>query len=495
MPDLRLLPSIFGWSFDLSRSQSGHFWGLREARVQLRIVRRLPGSAGRKMAVARRPSNRSSLYLSVFPGETNSMNALCLKSLLGAGCATLALATTMTSLANAGGFDRGGVNIDLLFDESRFATEAGVTHVAPHRELENVRRLDGSGAATARVKVDDSYTVPRFGIKANVFEPVDCLATYTEPYGADADYGRGKAYSPTSVEFKVDTRDLGLTCSYKIPLEKGSFRLIGGVSYQEVEAFQSRETLQTFALPRPGGLPPLVLHNPGLGVFALSDEAVSWRAGVAYEIPEIAFRASLVYSSRYKYDNLSGTVNTTGFAVGPTGPSNGAFLGVFPVSASTEVPQALELKVQSGIAPGWLAFGSVKWQEWSKLGIIPINGVINPVTGAVSRTTSFDPLYRDGWTVTGGIGHSFTDTLSGAVSVTWDRGTSTSSGYQTDLWNFAVGGSYKPNEHVEVRLGGSLGLWTSGESSFTGGDPANAVSYSFGNDLVTAVSGAIKVRF
>jgi len=413
------------------------------------------------------------------------MNALRLKSVLGMGCATLAMA--ITSQAHAGGFDRGGVNIDLLFDESRFATEAGVTHVAPQRELKNVRRLDGSGAVTERIKIEDSYTVPRFGVKANVFDPVDCLATYTEPYGANANYGVDNAYSPTGVEFKVDTRDYGLTCSYKIQMGKGAARIIGGVSYQEVDAFLSRQQLQEYG-------------NMGVAAFQLSDEAWSWRVGAAYEIPEMAFRASVLYSARYNYDGLAGTVDTTGFAGGPMANLIPGSTGIFPVTAAAEIPQALEVKVQSGIAPGWLAFGSIRWQEWSKLNTIPILGVKNPAIGAnpavPNSNVSFDLLYRDGWTVTGGIGHSFTDTLSGAVSVTWDRGTSTTSGYQTDLWNFGVGGSYKPNEHIEIRLGGSLGYWTSGESVFTGGgDTANALSYDFDNDLVTAFSGAVKIKF
>ena len=76
-----------------------------------------------------------------------------------------------------------------------------------------MRRGDGSGTTSSSVDVDDNYAVPRIGFKANVFEPVDCLATFTQPYGADADYGINNAYSPTAVEFKVDTNDYGLTCS------------------------------------------------------------------------------------------------------------------------------------------------------------------------------------------------------------------------------------------------------------------------------------------
>ncbi|PAQ08371.1 OmpP1/FadL family transporter [Mesorhizobium temperatum] len=402
------------------------------------------------------------------------MNNLRLKALLGAGCFSLLI----SGVANAGGFDRGGVNIDQLFDAAPYSFDAGVTYVSPQRTLKNVQRLDGSGMSSSSVDVGGDYAVPRIGIKANIFEPVDCLASYTEPYGAEADFGMNNAYSPTAVEYYVKTNDFGLTCSYKINVGKGSLRFIGGVSYQEVDAFLSRQTLLAFG-------------NTGLGKFKLSDEAWGWRVGAAYEIPEIALRASLMYSSSYKYDGLSGTVDTTGFAGGPLGNVT----GVFPVSASAEIPQAVEFKLQSGIAPGWLAFGSVRWQEWSKLGIIPINGVINPVFGTPSPV-SFDLLYRDGWTVSGGIAHKFTDQLSGAVSLTWDRGTSTTSGYQSDTWSVASGISYSPNNKIEVRLGGSIGVLTSGSSTFTGvGDTANAITYTYDDDLLLAGSASVKVKF
>ncbi|ESZ10841.1 OmpP1/FadL family transporter [Mesorhizobium sp. L48C026A00] len=406
------------------------------------------------------------------------MNNLRLKALLGAGCFSL----LMSSVANAGGFDRGGVNIDQLFDTAPYSVDAGVTYVSPQRTLKNVRRLDGSGLSSSSVDVGGDYAVPRIGIKANIFEPVDCLATYTEPYGAEADFGMNNAYSPSAVEYYVRTNDFGLTCSYKVNVGKGALRFIGGISYQEVDAFLSRQTLLAFG-------------NTGLGKFQLSDEAWGWRAGAAYEIPEIALRASLVYSSSYKYDELSGTVDTTGFrGTFPADLVPGA-TGVFPVSASAEIPQAVELKLQSGIAPGWLAFGSIRWQEWSKLGVIPIQGVRSPVTGAPSPV-SFDLLYRDGWTVTGGIAHKFTDQLSAAVSLTWDRGTSTTSGYQSDTWAVASGISYSPNDKIEVRLGGSIGVLTSGTSTFTGvGDAANNVTYTYDDDLLLAGSASVKVKF
>ncbi len=409
------------------------------------------------------------------------MDTRILKSWLAAGGALLALG----GVARAGGFDRGGVNIDLLFDDRPYAVEAGVTYVSPQRELHNVRRLDGSGLFSYTVGTDADYAFPRLGLKANIVGPVDCLATYQQPDGIDVDYGLNNAYSPTAVKFKVDTDDYGLTCAFRFDVGPGFAGAIGGVSYQQVDALQSRQTLL-----------PTVFRNPGVGVFRLSDDTVSWRAGASYEIPNIGFRASLVYSARYDYDGLSGTVDTTGFAVGSTGPSNGRFLGVYPVTASTEVPQALDLKLQTGIAPGWLVFGSVRWQQWSRLQVIPINGVVSPVTGTISTTTSFDPFYQDGWTVSGGIGHAFTDKLSAALSLTWDRGTSTVSGYQSDLWSVSAGGSFKATDNVELRLGGSLGLWASGTSGIPpNGDPASRITYSFDNDLVAAISGSVKVHW
>jgi long-subunit fatty acid transport protein len=50
--------------------------------------------------------------------------------------------------AQAGGLERGGYNIDLLFDPGQYVFESGVTYVAPDRSLNN---------AVDRVESDSSY--------------------------------------------------------------------------------------------------------------------------------------------------------------------------------------------------------------------------------------------------------------------------------------------------------------------------------------------------
>jgi long-chain fatty acid transport protein len=236
--------------------------------------------------------------------------------------------------------------------------------------------------------------------------------------------------------------------------------------------------VQDLGAPYPAGVGRLDLKGDGWG----------WRAGVAYEIPEYALRASLVYNSEVKLDDITGTLDLTGVGA-----------GVFPVHGAQNMPDSLEFKFQTGIAPDWLALGSVKWTDWSQFSKIPF--CTAAVTGActlASSITSLDLGYRDGWTLSGGIGHKFNDQWSGAVTVTWDRGTSQGFGTQTDTWTLGTGVSYAPTENVELRLAGAIGVLTSGSSGpvdIDGIGYGDAASYDYGNDLVAAVSTQLKVKF
>lgn len=461
------------------------------------------------------------------------------KKLLIAG-AMLALAN---NAATAGGFDRGGVNIDQLFDKERVSTDFGVTFVLPQRDLNNVVRgsnIDSAFSAagfpsaainsgftvpalapqtSSRIEVDNDYVVPTAGFKVAIGDHVDCLASYSEPFGADAEYGLNNAFSVSGVNFNIDSNDYGLTCSYKFDAGPGQLRAIAGFSYLELQGTQTRQTLGdlvpvsggTALVPGAGaGGAPLAIDLPAGAVvvpsaasptgfaiantqatstFALEDEAFGYRVGLAYEIPSIALRASVVYNSAYRLDDLTGFADTTRLAVIP-----GTLGAVNAASASTEIPQSVEVKLQTGIAEGTLAFGTFKWQQWSKLGIIPISGVISPFSG-LPTPISFDPLYRDGFTASLGLGRQFSDLLSGAASIGYDRGTSTITGTQTDTWTFSTGVSFNFTENFEFRVGGVVGLLTDGTSGPSGGDPANDLTYSFGNDVLGAFNLKAKLRF
>jgi long-chain fatty acid transport protein len=394
--------------------------------------------------------------------------------------------------AQAGGIERGGYNIDLLFDPSPAAVEATATYVMPQRKLKNATDTDPSdgnlnllGYSSTADDTED-YWSPRVGAKFG-YQDLDCLVDYSQPYGAHSDPGARWAGAAQNVETKINSDNYAATCSYRFDAGPGQVRLIGGASYLQMDGFKERLVLAPEILAGSFGL-----SGSGIGRLDLEGDGWGWRAGAAYEIPEYAMRISLVYFSEVKLDNITGNVDLTGIpsALGALGIVPGAGT-VIPVTGSTSMPDALELKLQSGIAPDWLAFGSVKWTDWSQLQRIPFynSGV---------EVTALDLGYRDGWTVTAGLGHKFNDEWSAAASVTWDRGTSQSYGAQSDTWALSAGVAYSPNKNVEIRLAGVLGILTSGSSSsMTVGGVliGNEASYDYGNDLVTAINTSLKIKF
>ena len=397
-----------------------------------------------------------------------------------------------TTAANAGGLERGGYNIDLLFDPSTYAAEAAATYVNPQRELDNVVDINTgitSGNLNGRpndgIGDTEGYWVPRIGVKAGIGDSVDCMADYSQPWGAHTNPGSNWAGANDNIETKIESDNYAATCSYKWDVGQGQFRVIGGAFYQEVGGFKERLVTD---------LSPFGSPLSGVGRLDLEGSGWGWRTGVAYEIPEYALRASLVYNSAVDLDNLGGTIDLTNTLL----PTPGGFVPgtKYDVSSFASMPDSLELKLQTGIAPGWLAFGSVKWTDWSQLQVIQVTA--NDTSDPRNLPTSLDLLYRDGWTISGGVGHKFNDQWSGAVSLTWDRGTSHGYGTQTDTWTVGTGVSYMPTENVELRLAGAIGILTSGSSgpqTYQGEVVGDDVTYDFGTDIVSAVSTSLKIKF
>ncbi|MGR6465727.1 OmpP1/FadL family transporter [Rhizobium sp. PAMB 3182] len=384
------------------------------------------------------------------------------------------LATSAFTAAHAGGLEEAGYNIDDLFDTSVVTFDSHVTYVHPDRKFKNVKDTDASnGTSTGTTTADgaEDYTNYYAGLKFGMGKNVDCLLDYSEPWGVNSAPGTDWAGANDITEIKIYSHNYAGTCSVKFDVGPGQLRLIGGGFYQEVGGF--KEAMVYAADPT------------SIGRLDLKGDGWGWRAGVAYEIPEYAMRASLVYNSSVDLGTISGTLDMS--SVNSAYTSLGG--SVWDVHGTAKMPDTLELKVQSGIAPDWLAFGSVKWTDWSQLQSIPFYLNAN---GA--EATSLDLLYRDGWTITGGIGHKFNDQWSGAVSLTWDRGTTTGLTSQTDSWYVSVGTAWTPTENVELRLGGAVGLLTSGSVGEVDGYGTDA-SYDFGNDLVLALSTSLKVKF
>ncbi|MBA8840379.1 long-chain fatty acid transport protein [Ochrobactrum sp. RH2CCR150] len=401
-------------------------------------------------------------------------------------------------VAHAGGFERSSQDFDILFEQGN-AVDASGTFVAPQRKLKDIRgsaisgMTGGINPVTGRpfeTSVDEakSYWVPKLSAKFDLTTDLACAAQYRQPWGISTDVGIDTVRSYTAIEQKISSNDYGLNCSYRFAAgEKGYFRLLGGVSYQELHGEQTK-MIPGLPQGNPYGIPAGPFR---VGSLDVDDHAFGWRIGAAYEIPEYAVRASVVYQSKINYE-LEGTVDN--LVLNPfTGQS-------IPINVGSDVstPQSVEFKFQTGIAPDWLAFGSVKWTDWSSIEAVNFVASDSKVLPTGTKVTSLNLYYQDGWTVSGGVGHKLNDQWSVAGTVTWDRGTSTGLTSQTDIWLFGLGTNYKPNDQFEVRLAGAAGWLTSGEIDDTVVNGERSLLGSkgtFGNDFVGGLSLTAKVKF
>ncbi len=398
--------------------------------------------------------------------------------------------------AHAGGLERSSQDFDILFEDGN-VVETGATFVTPQRKLKNIRGLEKvfpvnpvpgqNRGQPFETEVDEgkSYWVPKVSAKIQLTDDLACAAQYRQPWGIDTDSGINNARMFGAIKQKISSNDYGLNCSYRFAAsDKGFFRILGGVSYQQLKGEQTKIS----PLPLPTGL---AYGNSRLDV---DDSAFGWRLGAAYEIPEIALRASLVYQSKVNY-KLEGNVDID-VAGAPMSFTT-------PVVGSVATPQSVEFKFQTGIAPDWLALASIKWTDWKSITAVSfLNDGSQPFLGRIpvgSEVTSLDLYYKDGWTLMGGVGHKFNDKWSGAATLTWDRGTTTGLTSQTDVWLLGLGANYKATEHLEFRLAGAVGILTSGTLDNTlaaknGGSQFGSKA-DFGTDVVGGMTLSAKYRF
>ncbi|QKC96528.1 outer membrane protein transport protein [Mesorhizobium sp. NZP2298] len=388
------------------------------------------------------------------------MTILRLKALLGAGCCSLALMGS----AHASGFSRGTADTDILFEDGNFNMRTSVTYVAPTRKYS----VNPMNPYLVGENYSDSYAIPSAAVKFKLTDSLSCAGTLTQSYGGAATWSRS---SGTLGKLNEDFTmyEYGATCGLKFDLSKGRVWLIGGV-YNEVTDYN----LVAGA--------PVGTSIPVLGV-DLHDSNFGWRAGIAYEIPEIALRTQLMYRSGVDI-NASGAASFQGTDLpgGATGQAN--------------FPQSVEFKAQTGIAPGWLAYGSVKWTDWSVTERLMLN------VPALALNSGNLYFWRDGWTVTGGIGHKFNDQFSGTVFAAYDRGVSTGWDLTGDSYTIGTGVSMKDKLGGELRLGlAAIYLASVSETQYNNSyvpgspDPRNGFNRSVDGDWGYALSAGYSIKW
>lgn len=415
-------------------------------------------------------------------------------------CASIA-SVALTTTAFAGGFQRGTADTDILYEAGPVTMRTGLIYVNPMRGFDSINGQSGDFGDYAQ-----AYNIPTYAVGFGG-ENFGCAGTYIVSFAAESDYtgspGGALPPGPTArsrtLVNEFDSNEFGMTCRASYASDMGRFSLLGGVFAEDFN-FTGTSASNT-PIGVWGGQP--VLLPVQTSVDTRSDYDLGYRIGAAYEKPEIALRAQILYRSEVTHDtfNGTGTVAAVGnaFVVGAGGqqvvipnaapPAGTTVAGGTSNFNEVTSPQSLYINAQTGIAEGTLLLASFRWTDWSTN-----KSAISSITTARGTSSSVSPYnWRDGYTASIGIGRAFTDEIAGAISVGYDRGVSTGSETTyTDLYTVAGGLSFKANKWSEIRVGGLVGYWTDGSQSISDGAYFNA---TVGDDVVLAGNASIKLNF
>ena len=263
-----------------------------------------------------------------------------------------------------------------------------------------------------------------------------------------------------NTKVEVDTQNLSFILGYQ-PTE--NWNIYGGAVYQTIKGSVSLRG-QAYSL-----------YN-GYDASIPEDSAVGWLAGFAYQIPEIALKASLTYRSEVDHKvNVTESLSTlSALALLPNGAEAAAAIAAASGETTITTPQSVNLDFQTGIMANTVAFANVRWVDWSNFSIRPYKfGLVSEAVGPlVSRPNGFNLVeYSDDqWSVTTGVGRKLNDQWAGNVSVGWDSGAGnpvSTLGPTEGYWNVGLGVQYSPTPATFI-AGGVKYFWLGDAKAQTG---------------------------
>lgn len=206
-----------------------------------------------------------------------------------------------------------------------------------------------------------------------------------------------------------------------------------------------------------------------------------WLAGAAYQIPEIALKASLTYRSEVKHEiNATETLSAAG-GLGLVGVDPNAILSA-KGKTNVTTPQSVNLDFQTGIMANTVAFANLRWVEWSDFSIQPYKfGLVSEaVGGLIGRPNGFNLVEyeKDQWSAVVGIGRKFSEKWAGNVAVGWDSGAGnpvSTLGPTEGYWNLGVGLQFSPTP--ETFIGGGVKYFWLGDAKAQTGAQAPGDAY------------------
>ncbi len=356
------------------------------------------------------------------------------------GASALALAA---SAAHAGGIERTTQSALVLFEDGNhfelsfgkaMPDLSGTSYAVP---LAGVPEQDIDNVA-------DDYTLPSMALKLDINDRLAAAFIFDRPFGANIAYPddgfplENSVFGGTEAYARTDT----LTALLKYQIND-NFSVYGGLRSQKAEG---NITLQGLAYGAPTTSPV-----NGYNVDLDSNRANGYVLGAAYERPDIALRVALTYNSAIEHK-----MSTTE-TLGPAG--GGA---VFTSDTEVKTPESWNLEAQTGVAPGTLVFGSVRWVAHSEFRVDP--ETFETLTGGGLIDLEDTVTYRLG------VGRQFTDKFAGSMTVAYEApGDELVSPLapSTGFTSVGVGGAYDITDMVTLS-GGVSYTWLGDAKPETG---------------------------
>ena len=439
------------------------------------------------------------------------------------------LAALPTAGAFAAALDRSGQSISAFLQPGNYF-EAGISVLDP-----DVSGKDRSGNNASDMAGD--YYFPSAALKLQLTEHFSFGLLYDQPYGAEAEYsGKNEFVSSTSdgvmpgtaltgglpvvtggtalgqpiivngkpvaiglatpiegnTSVEVDTQSLNFILGYQ---PTTNWNIYGGAVYQTIKGnVHLRGTTYS-------------LYN-GYDATIKETGDIGWLAGIAYQIPEIALKASLTYRSEIEHD-VNAVEDTP--LIDPLGAilvSKGIVTqkqvdDIKNADGKTNIttPQSVNLDLQSGIMANTVAFANVRWVNWKDFKIQPTQfGALSQLAGKLlpqlNKPNGFNLVdYSDDqWSANVGVGRKLNEQWAGNVSVGWDSGAGnpvTTLGPVEGYWNVGLGVQYSPTPATFI-AGGVKYFWLGDADAQTG---AHSAAGTFSDNDALAYGLKLGYRF
>ena len=374
--------------------------------------------------------------------------------------AAMILATVPMTGAFAAAMDRSGQSIAAFLQPGNYF-EAGLSVLDP--DVSGTTSAELGGQATGDMASD--YYFPSAALKLQLTDNFSFGVIYDQPFGAEAEYtAQSIAFNPTGNDgtaAEVETENLTFLFGFQ-PTQ--NWNIYAGPVYQTAKG---NVALRGAAYGPFGQLS----YNANMK----EDSELGWIAGLAYQIPEIALKASVTYRSEIKHE-LQATENITHPLAGELSGANmvGAMnpLAQYqPGKTAVTTPQSVNLDLQSGIMANTVGFLNVRWVNWDGFSIRPND--FGYVIDALVPGGNLVEYNEDQWSATAGVGRKFNEKWAGNVSVGWDSGAGnpvTTLGPTEGYWNLGLGLQYSPAANYFI-AGGVKYFWLGDADALTAANP------------------------